>query len=494
MAGWFFEKIYQSDGTELSTAGMSTSLAGASYAEHDGRYIWVTCGTGGVYVFEYWGKKSDDEPLFEDLDELTLPRYDSGIKQKPRLICAMKIESGAYRRVTREASLADSGATSYSIGTEGEIAYYKSTARSGNALNALFIAKLGTKMYVASGSQFQELYEFDIATMQFTGTVLNVAETFNGAPRGMNSNLCQSGGRLWMVGGYSVLEAQDTVRQKLYAVNSSGVKSTYDLNSRPGLARAWLSDGYNGYVYCTLPNDVGVRKIDNLTGSNSYIRLNAFPTRIWSGPDRRIWASSYAGMLSLIDWDDDQVHSNWGTEGEDSESGSLCGLVDLTDGTKFWVISSDNKLIRVNLNDSTWFEQGVSGADTEVDVPVANLSELKFSATSLPNTDGIKNPSEYETTLTIKKEVDAASLVTVPGKDWEFQSPRLQTPEFLIQTPAMTYQDAGGASVEVKPYIWFIDSGKLRGFRLHNYLYRKAYGNLRGQAAVSSGPEFYFGE
>lgn len=451
MAGWILENVYESDGTELSTAGMSTSLSGAFAFAHDGRYVWVTNGTGGVYIYEYWGAKSDDEPEWAELDELTLPRYNSGIKQKPRLVTVMKITATHYMRSTREESLADVSPTEYSIGTEGEKVYFKSNTASIGALNATFIAKVGNKMYVASGSQFQSIYVFDIDTQRFTGQMWGVSESFNGVARGMNSNLCASGGRLWFVGGFSADEPNevpqpcgppvaapvDSARQKLYALSADGLtKTAYDLEIRPTLARTWLADGMNGYVYATCYNDVAVVKVDNLVGTQTYLRVNAFPTRVWAGPDRRIWVNSYAGMLTLVDYDDDGTHPDWSTE----QSGALAGAVDLTDGTKFWYVAGDTKLVRIDLNDNTQLEQG-GGAN-----------------------------------------------------DWEFQHPKLQNPFDLLQTGAMTYQDAALADVEVKPYLFMLDSGKLRCFRLDNYLYRKAYAELRGQSAVSSGPEFYFGE
>ena len=438
MAGWNLEWIYKSNGSELNTAVHTSNLASATHMAYDGRYLWVTGGTQGVFIYEFWGAASDHEPAWSTLDELVLPRYDSNKEQKLRLVTKLQITSTQLKRTTREASLKDVGATQYDI-ADGEKAYSLVTARTGDAMNAQFICKLGSKMYVTSGQTFTTIYEFDIATQQPDATpVLDVTETFNDAPRGMTSNLVASGGRLWFVGGYSIDEEQDAVRQKLYALNPlTGTRTAYDIAARPSLSRSWLADGLNGFVYMTLYNDVGVYKVNNLTGSGTIIRTNAFPTRIFSNQDRKIFVNSYAGMLTLVDWDDDGVHNDYSTE----EAGAPAFAVDPADSSKLWYVSADGKLVRYDLNTLKQLEQG----------------------------DGTQ--------------------------DWHFQHPRLTAPENLLITAQQTYSKPDGTSVTVKPYIFMIDSDELRAFRLDtNYLWREAYYQMTGQAAVASGVEKYFGE
>jgi streptogramin lyase len=252
----------------------------------------------------------------------------------------------------------------------------------------------------------------------------------------MNSNLCASGGRLWFVGGYSIEDEQDPIRQKLYALNpTTSTKTTYDLLCRPGLARAWLADGFNGFVYVTCPNDVAVMKVDNLTGSMTQIRVNSTPTRIESGQDRRIWVNSFAGMLSLIDYDDDQVHNQYGTDGD----GALSFQTEYGDTTKMWYLSGSGLLVRYDLNTLQLFEKGT-------------------------------------------------------GNDFNFTHPELGNPDALLITQPVTYQDPAGNTVNVLPYVILIQDGKLLAFRLYRYLYREAFSELNGQGAVSSGVELYFGE
>ena len=437
MAGWLLERVYTSSGNELSNAQLTTSLSGAFAMKEDGRYLWVTNSTGGIYIYEWWGAASDHEPAWNTLDLLNFHKYDSGIKKKLRLVTVIRISSTQLIRTTREASLADAGATSYTLGTEGEFTYSKTTSRTGSTLDARYIVRLGSKMYVTNGTNFTQIYEFDIATQQPTGVVFEVAETFNGAPRAMNSNLCTSGTRLWFVGGFDTSEVQDPIRQKLYALDpSTGVKSTYDLTSRPGGTRTWLADGFNGFVYVTCYNDVAVMKVNNLTGSMTQLRVNALPTRIESGQDRRIWVNSFAGMLSLIDYDDDQVHNDWSTE----DAGALGFQTEYADATQMWYLSPAGKLVRYDLNTKEQLEKG----------------------------DG--------------------------SKDWHFQHASLVAPDALLLTQPVTYTTSTGSTVEVKPYIFLIQDGQLLAFRLENYLYREAYADIRGQSAVSTGVEFYFGE
>ena len=78
---WKFERIFDSNGAELSTPSMATSLDDAFEMCYDGRYVWVTTGTG-VAIYEFWGAASDNEPAFNTLDELNYNRYDSGLKKK----------------------------------------------------------------------------------------------------------------------------------------------------------------------------------------------------------------------------------------------------------------------------------------------------------------------------------------------------------------------------------------------------------------------------
>jgi hypothetical protein len=430
---WKIENIYKSTGAELTTGSLITSLAGAANICHDGRYLWVTA-SNGIYIYEYWGASSDDEPTWDTLTKLHYPRYDSGRKQKPRLVTVISITSSQFIRVTREPSLADAGATVTAIADES--AYSKTTARTGSSFTPYWIAKLGNKMYVTNGAAFSQIIEFDIASQQPTSLpVINIPETFNGSPRSMNSNLIASGGQLWFVGNYDTAEVQDPTKQKLYSyVPATSTKATYDIAARPSLARTWLADGFNGFVYLTLSNDVGVLKVNNVTGAMSIIRVNSTPTRMFSGQDRRIWVNSFAGMLSLVDYDDDGVHNDWSTE----TAGALSFQTQPGAANLMWFINADGKLVRHDLNTKQQFETGAT-------------------------------------------------------KDWEFSHDLLTTPEVMLITEAGAYENSVGA-VEIKPYIWMLQDGVLIGFRLFNYLYREAFASLNGQAAVASGVEQYFGE
>lgn len=451
---WTFEKIYASDGTELSTAGLATTNAGAAALVYDDRYLWVG-GGDRVNVYEFWGAASDDEPAFEELDDLTLPDYDAGPKKKLRLVTSFQLASTSAKRTTRLPSLAEAGATAYALSDgSGETGYYKQTT--GLTLgtpNIAFGDRLGSSVFFAStggatpAGSITALYEFDVETQALVRRIPTTV-TVGGTTYGMNSNLAAAGGRLWMVGSYF---ADDYVQQ-LYSMDpfASTALSATDTHGRPQAARAWLADGYNGGLYKTDYNDVSVTRYDSTTGAYvTQVRTNAFPTRVFVGSDRRIWACSFAGMVTLIDWDDNQAHNDYGTL-----TSCLGWATDPSDGTKAWFITvggdgndddeDDGSVVRYDLNDKSRLENSGS------------------------------------------------------TKDWQFSSDRLPAaPTALLVTPATTYTSGAGADRAVKPYVFLLTAGApgaLRAFRLDRPLRREAYAEMRGQAAVAGGARLYFGE
>ena len=217
----------------------------------------------------------------------------------------------------------------------------------------------------------------------------------------------------------------------------------------------------NGYVYVANYNDWGVCKFSASDGSFvKNIRVNGYPSGIWAGPDRRIWATSYAGMLSLIDYDDDQVHNDYS-----SESIAANIQVDPTDAASIWFINSTNVLAKYNLNTKT---------------------QMESSTTHL--------------------------------HDWEFYNDALTSPDNFIIIPGFTYTDSSLSVKTVKPQIIVINDATLLCWYIgysgspdennpnadivyqdYKYPYddypsRTIYAELTGQAAVSAGGNSYFGE
>lgn len=497
---WKFERIFDSDGTELSTPSMATSLEGAFEMCYDGRYVWVTTGTG-VAIYEFWGAASDNEPAFNTLDELNYNRYDSGLKKKLRLVTFIKIGSSTMQRVTREPSLAEPDASKHSLST-GETAYYKSSSSPG-ALSPKYIAFAAGKVYVTNGTSFTQIYEFDPQTHSFT-RVIGVQET-------MNSNLCSADAKLWFVGS----SFGDNAPQKLYGLNPlTNVKTTTVIPVRPSLARSWLCHGNNGSVYMTNYNNVSVTRFNTVDATfGATIRLNAFPSRIFSGPDRRIWVSSYAGMLSLVDWDDDGVHNDWGLESE-----VLSAAVDPTDASKFWAVRSDGVLVRLNLNDKKLLQtyqepkrtieatntssksatSASSGAsvNTTSDLGVATKDNITYVHDPVTDTTYEYVPVIWDTDKDIYKweyrgEVDPEQQHL---RDWNISHPTLDKPDFMMFTPGQVFTDMDGVEHTLKPYLFMIQSGKILALRMENYLYRDVFLETYGQAAVVGGSQQYFGE
>lgn len=437
------DRVYETDGTELSNALHTTTLATANQMEYDGRYLWVTC-SGGIGIYEFWGAASDNEPPFETLDELLYPRYDSGLKKKLRLVTFITVSSTQIKRTTCLAPQAETGATTYTQAS-GETAYAKVTTRTGTSLSPYWIKKCANKMYVTSGATFGKIFEFSIDTQNLLAEI-DVQETHvgvtnefftNGTKYNMLSNLESANTKLWFAGQCF----SDNAAQKLYSYDVlTGARTTTDIPVRPQLQRIWIANGYNGSVYITNYNNVSVTRFSDTGVFGATIRMNAFPSYIWGGPDRRIWASSYGGMLTLIDFDDDGAHNNWGTDGAGGvpSSRAVAFQIDPTDGSKMWFIDS-SKLARQDLNTGLRIEQGIAN-------------------------------------------------------DWEFSSPKLTTPTNLWISPASTYLDASLSSVVLKNYMFCLVGSKLIAWRLDRYLYREVYASMMGSGAVVESPLQYFGE
>ena len=396
--------------------------------------------TGGLAVYEFWGAASDNEPAFEDLDELIYPRYDEGLTKKLRLVTFIKITSSEIKRVTCLASLSESGATTYTQDS-GETAYAKVSSYVGTALSPYYIQYCAGKVYVSNGANFTEIFEFDPSTHNYVRTISvgevhagRTTEFFtNGESYSMNSNLCSCDSKLWFTGS----TFSDDAAQRLYGYDPlTDVKTTTDIPVRPTRTRTWLAAGNNGSVYLSNYNNMSISRFTTSTAAfGATIRINAFPTRIFGGPDRRIWVSSYAGMMSLVDWDDDGVHNNWG-----SEFAVLSAAVDPTDAAKLWFVRVDGTLVRLDLNTLQQFETG--GAN-----------------------------------------------------DWNMTHTKITgSPDAMMFTPSQVFTDAEGVDHDLEPYLFLIDDGRLLAFRMDKYLYRDVYAELHGQAAVVAGSLEYFGE
>ncbi len=446
MINLHLERVYQDDGTELNTAQVPTSIAGVDQMLYDGRYVWVTC-TSGIAIYEFWGASSDNEPTFEELDELVYARYDSGAKKKLRLVTFMSL-GAQLQRVTRHASLSlrpdilsttPDGAT-----TVGDVTATLTTIRSDlrvvtevstNSLGSLspkWIAKIGRKIYVTNGANFTKIFEFDADTQRPVRTISLPMRTTS-IQEVANSNLCAAGGYLWMANTFY----DDGTLQKLYRYDLTTF-TALSIPVRPQSARMFIVDGHNGHVYFTNFNNVSISKVSYDNTFVSAIRTNALPTQMWSDQNRRIWVNSYAGMLTLVDYDDDGVHNDWST---DDAAQALA--FDPSDSTKLWWCDGA-KLVKHDLTTKTQLETS-------------------------------HNPDETD--------------------DWFFDgSFPAGNVVSMISVPSQVIGYDGGEKT-MAPYLILGFDNHLACIRLDTYLmYRKSYAELNGQGAVVAGSVAYFGE
>lgn len=442
------EWVYQDTGDELTAGGLTTSITNPNAMQYDGRYMWLACDSG-IAIYEFWGSASDNEPTWDTLDELIYPKYNEayGTNKKLKLITFISISASQIKRATRYASLSlrpdvtsttpdgtvtvDSTTVQLTTKTNNTKVFTEtSTNTIGIALVPKFLAKIAGKIY-AAGASFEQIFEFDIATQRFVQTI-NLPIRTTGIRQIGNSNIAAAGGKLWFVNTFF----NDTTPQRLYSYTPGDSTMAFtNIPNRPSTTQQYLADGKNGYVYLANFNDVSVGKYATSNGAYSMnIRVNAFPTGIWSDENRRIFVNSFAGMLSLVDWDDNEVHNNWSTDDP-----ALSFAVDTGDSTKVWWVDGE-KIVRHNLNNKTQLETGTT-------------------------------------------------------EDWGFNGTGLTgAPKVMQVTYPQTYGTTAG-DVSILPYVFVAYSGKLTVFRLDTYwLYRPSYVEVNGQGAVVAGPEEYFGE
>lgn len=532
------EWVYKSNGDDLTTAALSTSVANATQMIDDGTYVWVACGTDGIMIYQYFGENSDNEPAWDTLDYTNYTRYDYDLSRKLRLITAIKITSTQILRTTCIPALSlfptlssvDPDGT-YTISgipvivttlANGERAIMSTESRSGNALNAQYLCKDSNSIFVSNGTTFSEVMKFDIASQTLTSSIFMSAPVSGVYPT-MNSNLCQANGKLWAVSTFF----DDNTPQSLvsYNISSAAIINT-PIPVRPGSAKSWVADGYNSSVYVTNYNNWSVTRFSYSNVFGATIRVNGYPTRIFTQPDKRIWVTSYAGMLSLIDWSDDSVNNSHGTE-----SGILSFDVDPSDSSFVWFTNSDGKVVRQDLNthkqieicdienDWVWRHERLVKYANAVSISVLKnesnqqyhniVSNTYFDGTNtfhpdliITNSSGTVKLVEYvdysvNTETGMITFLPTSTIVTSPTTPVTlklYYYYRSFFAESSLITPQKTYT-SGASTITVKPYLFIISQNMLLAIRHDDKMtYLTASTGVTGQGAVVSGTNQYFGD
>lgn len=257
-----------------------------------------------------------------------------------------------------------------------------------------------------------------------------------------NSNMIVAHEKIWAITKMAATNQNQYIGVYKLADNSV---SSVAIPARPSSAKAWMAPGYNGHVYITNYNNFSVTKVDaDANTIASVIRLNSSPTRVYTDSARRIWVSSYGGMLSLVDYDDDQVHNDYG-----SVDGIISFAADTSDASKLWWVDATNKLVRMDINTKQVLETESAANDWNI----------------------------VSKELTSMKDHSAVFI-----------------------TPFVQYTRENGDVVTVRPYLFTgnvisASEGPLIAFRLDDtYFYRDAYCEVNGQGAVVDGTQEYFGE
>lgn len=547
------EHVYTTDGSDISTTQLSTSVASVNSMLFDGKYLWVM-GINGIAIFSYFGSYCYDEPSWAELDDAIYQNLGYGLSKKLRLVTYIKVTSAVVVRTTVDPALSlfptlsssDADGT-YVIGgvnvvvktlENGERAITTSITRTGsdlNTLNAFYGAIDGTKLYATNGNVFSEVFRFNVTTQDFETAFRITPMTGSGAYPTMTSNMIAADGKLWTV---TTMTSPD-LPQTLQSYNlSTGVTVQTTIPVRPGTARSWIADGYNSHVYVTNYNNLSVTRFTYSNVLGAVIRVNSSPSRIFSFPDKKIYVSSYAGMLSLIDWDDDGVHNDWGTE-----STCLALYQDPTDSSKVWFLNDGGTIANHDLNthDQTEF-----AALTETDDWISNSASFaarpasvswvsgiyvgyQFTATlnatvTLPNQKLISREAwngtqTYNPDIVIRNtsnvrlveyldytlDKTAGTITFLPTSTvvtsgtpvtlrvvYTYQDNNFLPTQMLV-TPSTTY--TSGGTINVDPYIFFFSGYILHAARLDTYfLNRPAKTGVTGQGAVVAGSNQYFGD
>ena len=508
------EKVFSDTGSELSTGALNTTLGQGVQSCYDGRFMWVTA-ANGIGIYEFWGASSDDEPTVDEVDDLTWQRYtEQGPQRKLKLVTFINITSGQVKRSTRYLNLSlvpgwtgGAGSTTVS-GTAVTLTQSRSdllvctevsTNTYSTALSPYFICKWYDKMYVSSGANFTKIFVFDIASQRLVDVIGLGFDQDGSTALTANSNLIAENGYLWFVNTFF----NDITAQRMYRVRCSDKAITSSaINIRPASTRTWLASGFNGYVYATNFNGVSIAKFDTTTGAQAdRIRVNGLPTRIFSDQNRRIFVGSFAGMLSLVDWDDDGVHNDY-SYGD----GTLFGFAsDTTDSTKVW-FTDGTLLARYDLNNKEQLETGPSIDSVEQWVPVApgGTATLQRNpvddAVSIP---GLEQDTDYTVagaTITFSSDVstlganEALASFDSPAQDWIIKESGIASPDWIEVVPGKSYTTGTGAIRTQRPYVFVIDNSTVRLFALDNYLIRDNYFEVNGSSAVVGGSLMHFGE
>lgn len=517
---WKIEKIFTDTGAELSTGALNTTLGTSIQSCYDGRFMWVTC-TNGIAIYEFWGQSSGDEPTVDEVDDLLWTRYlETGPQRKLKLITFINITSGQIKRSTRYLSLCAApgwtgGAGSTTVGaytltfTQSRSDLLVATEVSANSVGVActpyWITKVGSKMVVSNGANFNRCWVFDIATQRPETSFALTPLEFDGTAITANSNLLGSNGRIWFVN--TVFNDANPQRLYNYRLSDSTLGYT-NLAVRPSTRRSWLADGFNGYLYVTDFNGVSISKYDYTGGYVSRIRTNAFPTKIWTDQNRQIFVNSYGGMLTLIDWDDDDVHNDYSCEYD--ENASVAGFAtDPVDTGKVWFTqTADGKLTRYDLAMKQQYE---TGPETDVVTEWVNVEAGGTATVSRPVLDGqivvagvtsqwdgamlhFTDAFGHPTGLADHGSTKAMATYTAPAEDWVIVKHEFAAPGYITTVPARTYTTGSGETRTQRPYLFICDGATVRVFAIDTFLVRDNYMEVNGQGAVVGGPLAYFDE
>lgn len=194
---------------------------------------------------------------------------------------------------------------------------------------------LGDFIWVSTAKEdYTKLVRFNFVTGEKTEVPL---------PQAMKSNIFYSNSQIWMVSALVKDDVNDM--HKLYRMNINTF--AYNTTTMPGKKQNESFQIWGNYVsnliYVSLWTNFEFAVFSNSTGNlQGTYRVNGFPgTGVNDGYN--LYVSSFAGMLSKVEWQTQTITSNWSTEAYAE------WLAIEYESDYIWFVDDSGKLGRVNL-------------------------------------------------------------------------------------------------------------------------------------------------
>lgn len=416
----------------------------------DCQYLWVTCSSKKIAVFQFVFYNGKNEFQYGDYDEL----HPDAKQEKVKEIQAIDVPDGAH-----------------------------------------WIARDHAYAYVANKRlEFDKITKIDLTTRE----IVEVIDIPVG--KKMYSNMVFSCGKLFMV-EKAKTDQLGLDRQYLYFYDT--ISKTWNAESIPGrkqLAIAELCAGNDGFVYVANFNGVSITKFNAQTGAFvSTIRTNAFPQAITASFNHEVFVSSFGGMVTRVETPTNTVHNEYSSLG-------VAKSIACAGDSHIWFSAAkplDKKMTPEEKNDDL---SSTGSSAKNGSVPLSEDSSGNNDGwpvgTVNPKDEfyiGRLNRSDNEVVFTGESHKKVAYNRWFDDKDdWNIQpfgeNDALAT---VFTTQPYSFKQFNGTSwytINVEQHLVIITTTKVHIIKLDNELARRGKLEFTGQSMISTGSEDYMGD